>query len=43
MAELVHTAGLLFEQALYDKNVLPPQEEARFIESIKMFLEQVKL
>lgn len=43
MAELVHTAGLLFEQALYDKNVLPPQEEARFIESIKMFLEQGKL
>lgn len=31
-------AGMLFEKALYDKNVLSPEEEARFIESIKSII-----
>ena len=33
------TAGQLFEKALYDKNVLSREEEARFIECVKKILD----
>lgn len=39
MAELAHTAGLLFEQALYDKNVLSAEEESLFVASVNSLVQ----
>ena len=33
-------AGLLFEKALYDKNVLTAEEEKAFIEAVRKIIEQ---
>lgn len=39
LQEAMDTAGMLFEKALYDKNMLSREEEARFIECVKKILE----